>query len=206
VRLGWSHGDQEIFSREEMIELFDLAAVQKSPARFDIEKLNWLNQHYIKETDAEVLAVDLARQLARLDVAIANPSSLTPIVEAFRERAKTLVELAEQAHVYVADFHRYDEKGAAKHLKGDSADLLEKVRARLAQLPDWTVESTQRAVEETASAAGIGMGKVAQPIRVAVTGGTASPGIGVTLYILGREKTLLRLDRAIAFATGEDRG
>jgi glutamyl-tRNA synthetase len=200
VRLGWSHGDQEIFSRRQMVELFDLGAVQKSPARFDIEKLNWLNQHYIKETDAAVLAVELARQLARLDVAIADSTSLMPIVEAFRERAKTLAELAEQAKVYVADLHRYDDKGAAKHLTRDSAEVLENVRLRLAALSDWTVESTQRAVEETASAAGIGMGKVAQPIRVAVTGGTASPGIGVTLHILGREKTLLRLDRAIAFA------
>ena len=200
VRLGWAHGDQEIFSRAEMIELFDLAAVQRSPARFDVEKLNWLNQHYIKEASASSLTRELARQLARLDVAIAEPDSLEPIVEAFRERAKTTVELAEQAHVYVADFHRYDEKGAAKHLTRDSAALLEKVRAELAALSGWTVESTQRVVEETASAAGVGMGKIAQPIRVAVTGGTASPGIGVTLHILGRDKTLLRLDRAIAYA------
>jgi glutamyl-tRNA synthetase len=203
VRLGWSHGDQEIFSRTEMIELFDLGAVQRSPARFDVEKLNWLNQHYIKEADAERLAEGLARQLQRTGVEIADVASLTQIADAFRERAKTLVELAEEAHVYVADFHRYDEKAAAKHLTQDSAGLLRQVRERLAALGEWTVASTQQVVEDVAGHAGVGMGKVAQPIRVAVTGGTASPGIGVTLHILGRERTLQRLDRAIAYCRSD---
>jgi glutamyl-tRNA synthetase len=200
VRLGWSHGDQEIFSRQEMIERFDLANVQRSPARFDIEKLNWLNQHYIKSADSQVLVDGLARELARRGVPVADRASLAGIVEAFRERAKTLVELADQANVYVADFERYDAKGAAKHLGSDAAEPLARVRAQLAQLSDWTVESTQRVVEDVASSLGIGMGKVAQPVRVALTGGTASPGIGVTLHILGRNKTLERLDRGIAFA------
>jgi glutamyl-tRNA synthetase len=200
VRLGWSHGDQEVFSRREMIELFDLAAVQKSPARFDIEKLNWLNQHYLKAADSRVLVEGLARELERSGVAVAERAVLTPIAEAFRERAKTLVELAEQAHVYVADIDHYDSKSAAKHLGSDSAELLAQVRGALARLDEWTVESTQHVVEEVARLSAVGMGKVAQPIRVAVTGGTASPGIGVTLHILGRDKTLERLDRAIAFA------
>ncbi|HLF10442.1 MAG TPA: glutamate--tRNA ligase, partial [Gammaproteobacteria bacterium] len=199
VRLGWSHGDKEIFSRRQMIELFDLASVQKSPARFDIEKLNWLNQHYIKEADASVLVDGLARHLERLGVQRTDAGMLTPIAEAFRERAKTLVELAEQAHVYLEDFTRYDPKGAAKHLTPDSAVLLRQAREQLANLGDWTAASTEQVVEEVAKATGAGMGKVAQPIRVAVTGGTASPGIGVTLDILGRTKTLERLDRAIAY-------
>jgi glutamyl-tRNA synthetase len=200
VRLGWSHGDQEIFSRAQMIELFDLAGVHKSAARFDIEKLNWLNQHYMKTADGRSLVDGLSRELVRLGVEVPDSAALTPIAEAFRERAKTLVELAEQAHVYVADFQRYDGKDAAKHLTPDAALLLAQVRARLAQLVDWTVESTQRVVEDVAKASTVGMGRVAQPVRVAVTGGTASPGIGVTLHILGREKALQRLDRAIEFA------
>jgi glutamyl-tRNA synthetase len=207
VRLGWSHGDQEVFSRREMIELFDLASVQKSPARFDIEKLNWLNQHYMKTADSRVLIDGLARELERVGVAVTERALLAPVAEAFRERAKTFVELAEQARVYVADFPGYDPKSAAKHLGSDSSDLLAQVRTRLAQLPQWTVESTQQVVEEVARLSAVGMGKVAQPIRVAVTGGTASPGIGVTLHVLGRQRTLDRLDRAIAFARGErDRG
>jgi glutamyl-tRNA synthetase len=200
VRLGWSHGDQEIFSRQEMIERFDLANVQKSPARFDIEKLNWLNQHYMKGADSRVLIEGLARELERRGVRVTDRASLAPIAEAFRERAKTLVELAEQAHVYVADFDRYDAKSAARHLGAESAGFLAQVRARLAELPSWTVDSTQQVVEHVAQTAGVGMGKIAQPVRVAVTGGTASPGIGVTLSILGRSKTLERLERAIAFA------
>jgi glutamyl-tRNA synthetase len=189
-----------------MIELFDLAEVQKSPARFDIEKLNWLNQHYMKAADNGVLVDGMARELERLGVAITDRTLLAPVAEAFRERAKTFVELAEQARVYVADLPGYDAKSAAKHLGSDSIDLLTQVRARLAQLPQWTVESTQLVVEEVAKLSGVGMGKVAQPIRVAVTGGTASPGIGVTLHILGREKTLERLERAIAFARGSRSG
>jgi glutamyl-tRNA synthetase len=200
VRLGWSHGDQEIFSRQEMIEHFDLANVQRSPARFDIEKLNWLNQHYIKSADSQALVEGLAGELARRGAPVIDRAFLAPIAEAFRERAKTLVELADQAHVYVADFERYDAKSAAKHLGHDSAEPLARVRAQLAQLSDWTVESTQRVVEDVASSLGTGMGKVAQPVRVALTGGTASPGIGVTLHILGRNKALERLDRGIAFA------
>jgi glutamyl-tRNA synthetase len=206
VRLGWSHGDQEVFSRAEMIEHFDLADVQKSPARFDIEKLNWLNQHYMKEADAGVLVTGLREQLGRAGVEIADSAALSPIVEALRERAKTIAELADQAHVYLADFQHYEPKGAAKHLTPESAELLNQVRAGLATLREWTVDSTQRVVEEVASATGAGMGKVAQPVRVAVTGGTASPGIGVTLNILGRDRTLERLDRAIAFARESQSG
>jgi glutamyl-tRNA synthetase len=202
VRLGWSHGDQEIFSREEMIAAFDLDGVHRSPARFDVEKLGWLNQHYIKSAATQVLTAGVAGQLQRLGVGVENAAMLAPIVEAFRERAKTLAELAEKARVYLEDFAEYDAKGAAKHLTPESAGLLRAVRERLAAVDAWTAESTQAVVEEVANGSGAGMGKVAQPIRVAVTGGTASPGIGVTLHVLGREKTLQRLDRAIAFVVG----
>jgi glutamyl-tRNA synthetase len=146
-----------------------------------------------------MLAEGLAEHLRRSGVEVADPRVLPPIADAFRERAKTLVELAEQAQVYVTDFDRYDPKAAAKHLTPASAALLVDVRTRLAALEDWTADSTQRVVEEVADASGAGLGKVAQPVRVAVTGGAASPGIGVTLDILGREKTFARLDRAIEF-------
>jgi glutamyl-tRNA synthetase len=200
LRLGWSHGDQEIFSREQMIALFDLEAVQKSAARFDVEKLNWLNQHYIKEASADALASDLLPQLQRLGVSAADRGALAPIADAFRERAKTLVELAEKVRPYIEDFAEYDAKGASKHLTAESAKLLRSVHDRLARLDTWDADSTHHIVAQVAADAGADMGKVAQPIRVAVTGGTASPGIGVTLQILGRTKTLERLVRAITFA------
>jgi glutamyl-tRNA synthetase len=202
VRLGWSHGNQEIFSRDEMVALFDFDGVQKSPARFDIEKLNWLNQHYMKEAQLERLVAGLAEQLQRAGVIVDDADALAPIADAFRERAKTFGELADRARVYVQDFADYDRQAAAKHLNGDSIRYLQAVRTQLAALDEWSAEATQTTVERVAADAGVGMGKVAQPIRVAVTGGTASPGIGVTLHILGRERALERLERAIGFASG----
>jgi glutamyl-tRNA synthetase len=201
VRLGWSHGDQELFRREEMIRLFDFDAVQRSPARFDVEKLNWLNQHYIRQAPASVLAAALQERLRALGVDCPHATALEPIADAFRERAVTLREMAEKARVYVEDPIDYDPK-ASRHLGSASIAVLSAARERLAALSEWTEQSTQEAVESVASAAGLGLGKVAQPIRVAVTGGTASPGIGTTLAILGRDRTLARLDRALEVASG----
>jgi glutamyl-tRNA synthetase len=201
VRLGWSHGDQELFRREEMIRLFDFDAVQRSPARFDVEKLNWLNQHYIRQAPASVLAAALQERLRALGVDCPHATALEPIADAFRERAVTLREMAEKARVYVEDPIDYDPK-ASRHLGSASIAVLSAARERLTALSEWTEQSTQQAVESVASAAGLGLGKVAQPIRVAVTGGTASPGIGTTLAILGRDRTLARLDRALEVASG----
>src|SRR5690606_6130176 len=132
VRLGWSHGDQEIFTRDEMIRLFDLTAVQRSMARFDVEKLNWLNQQYIKAVSARTLASELQRRLQDSGVVVPDaPESLEPYAEAFRERAKTLREMADQVHVYFADELSYDPKAAAKHLQGAAVPLLEALRAGL---------------------------------------------------------------------------
>jgi glutamyl-tRNA synthetase len=205
VRLGWSHGDQELFSRQEMIELFDLSAVQKSVARFDAEKLNWLNQQYIKTASAERLASEVRRQP---ELAAVSPSveTLEPIVDAFRERAKTLREMAEQVHVYVADELAYEPKAAQKHLQAAAQPLLVDVRRGLGELGEWTEPATQAVLERVAADAGVGLGKVAQPVRVAVTGGTASPGIGLTLKLIGRERALARLDRAIEISAGGGAG
>ncbi len=198
VRLGWSHGDQELFSRDEMIALFELSSVQRSMARFDVEKLNWLNQQYMKAAPAERLAEGVREHLLASGVA-ADPGTLLPLVNAFRERAKTLREMAERIHVYLADDLIFDQKAAEKHLQLPAADLLRKVREGLSALPEWTETATQTVVESVAAAAGIGLGKVAQPLRVAVTGDTASPGIGVTLKLLGRQRTLTRVDRALDY-------
>jgi glutamyl-tRNA synthetase len=182
VRLGWAHGDQEIFTRAEMIALFDLSSVQRSIARFDTEKLDWLNQQYIKAAPAARLAAALAPQLTRLGVNPPPVDALAPYADAFRERAKTLREMAETLRTYLVDELEYDPKAARKHLNAAAAALLGNVRAGLADLADWSDDAAAQAVvERVAAAAGLGLGKVAQPLRVAITGDTASPGIGTTL-------------------------
>ena len=199
VRLGWSHGDQEVFSREAMIESFDLSAVQRSAARFDNEKLDWLNQHYIKQAPVSRLAAGLAARLEQMGVVVESAHALEPLAEAFRERAKTLREMAERVHVYVVDDFDYEPKAAAKHLQPVAVTLLMKVCAELSGLASWDEEAAQRVVEKVAEDAGVGLGKVAQPLRVALTGDVASPGIGTTLKLVGRERTLARIDRALCF-------
>ncbi len=206
VRLGWSHGDQELFTREEMIALFDLSAVQRSPARFDVEKLNWLNQQHLKRTAAPALAAALREQLARHGVAV-ELQTLVPLADALRERAKTLSEMADQARIYVgAEGISYAPAAAQKQLKPAAAPLLRAVRDGLAALADWTEDATQGVVERVAEQAQVGLGKVAQPVRVAVTGDTASPGIGTTLRLLGRDRTLGRLDRAVSYIDSQASG
>jgi glutamyl-tRNA synthetase len=199
VRLGWSHGDQEVFSRDAMIESFDLSAVQRSPARFDSEKLGWLNQHYIKQAPVSRLAAELAAQLVRLGVAVEGARALEPLAEAFRERAKTLREMAERVRVYVSDDFDYEAKAAEKHLQPAAIPLLEKVRTGLNDIASWDEEAIQRVIEKVAEDAGVGLGKIAQPLRVALTGDVASPGIGTTLKLVGRNWTLARMDRALVF-------
>jgi glutamyl-tRNA synthetase len=141
----------------------------------------------------------LLAQLERSGVTVGAPAALEPLVDAFRERAKTMREMAERAHVYLADALEYEHKAAEKHLQAPAYDLLRHVRGGLAELGEWTEQTTQSVVERVAAGAGVGLGKVAQPLRVAVTGDTASPGIGLTLQLLGRDRTLARIDRALAF-------
>ncbi len=199
VRLGWAHGDQELFSREEMVALFDLTAVQRSVARFDIEKLKWMNQQYIKKAAANDLADGVRGYLERSGLALPETSSpLEPLVDAYRERAKTLREMADRIAIYFVDDVVYEPQAAKKFLQPATAPLLRQVRDGLAALGEWTEGATQGVVENLASTAGVGLGKVAQPLRVAVTGDTASPGIGTTLALLGRQRTLARIDRALA--------
>ena len=197
ARLGWSHGDQEIFSRDELVRLFDLTAVQRSAARFDLEKLNWLNQHYIKETPVAKLAAELAPHLTAAGVSDASPERVAAVAEAFRERAKTLRDMAEKARVYLTDEVVYEPKAVQKQLQPAAEPLLRVLRAALAELGLWTAEATQAVVERVAADAGVGLGKVAQPLRVALTGDVSSPGIGTTLALVGRERALTRIDRAL---------
>ncbi len=196
VRLGWSHGDQEIFTVEEMIAAFDIAHLQKGAAAINPDKLLWLNQHYIKAAPAAVTADRLCPHLERAGLDPAAGPPVETVVEALRERAKTLAEMADAAHYFYVDPHAYDEKAAAAHLTAGTAPLLEALAGRLAILVPWTPESIHAAIAAVAEGAGMKLGKVAQPLRVALTGGTVSPPIDVTVHLVGRERTLGRLARA----------
>jgi glutamyl-tRNA synthetase len=200
-RLGWSHGDQEIFTLDEMIRLFDINDVNKSAAALNPEKLLWTNQqHILRATPAE-LARHLALQLAALGVETADPRRLEAIAQAQQERARTLKEMAEASLFFFGAPADYEPKAAAKHLTAGAVPLLRELRGRLAGIDDWRAQPLHAVVSEVAGANAVSLGKVAQPLRVAVSGGAVSPPIDVTLEILGREATLARLDRAIEWAT-----
>ncbi|GBE47275.1 glutamate--tRNA ligase [bacterium BMS3Bbin12] len=205
VRLGWSHGDQEVFSREEMIRLFDIREVNKAASIFNPDKLLWLNQHYLKTLEPAVVARHLAWHLQRLDLDPAAGPPLEEVVLAQRERAKTLQEMARNSAFLFREPEGYDEKAADKHLGEAQRPILTALRAALAELDPWTPEAVHATVGGVAEAAGLKLGKVAQPLRVALTGGTVSPPIDVTVYLLGRDRTLARIARALGAGPGAGR-
>lgn len=199
VRLGWSHGDQELFSMDEMIELFDLADVNKAASAFNTEKLDWLNQHYIKAADGERLAELLGEQLARRGVDTDAGPDLVAVAEAQRERAKTMAEMAEISRCYFEDFEDYDAKGAKQHLRPVAEAPLQAARDGFAALEEWSGSGLLGVVEAVAAEQNLKLGKIAQPLRVATVGRAASPSIDITLALVGRERTLARIDRALDF-------
>jgi glutamyl-tRNA synthetase len=201
VRLGWSHGDQEIFSVAEMIELFDIADVNRSAARFDFAKLGWLNQHYLKEGDPRELGRELAWHLERLGLDVSMGPDPAEVVVALRERVQTLKAMAEQARIWYAPIGQWDDKAVAKHLRAEgAADVLRAMHAKLTALRTWKPADIHALVAELAEERGIGMGKVAQPLRVAMTGTAVSPSIEDTVYLAGRDVALKRIDDALARA------
>ncbi len=204
VRLGWSHGDQEIFSIDEMIELFDIGDINKSASTFNPDKLAWLNQHYIKNGDAKRLAEILKSQLEGDGIETENGPDLEGVVEAQRERAKTMAEMAQASQFFYTDFDRYEEKAAAKNLKPATAAGLEAVRDTLGDLESWDAAAIHRGIERVAESLDLMFGKVAHPVRVAVAGGPISPPIDITLELLGRDKTVERLDRALAHIAAQE--
>ncbi len=196
VRLGWSHGDQELFSRDEMVRLFDVSGVNAAASRFNPEKLAWLNQHYIINGDRERLALELAAHMDRRGIDRRGGPALEKIVDAFRERAVTLDDMVQSSWYAFRDFDSYDDK-AAKHLKPAVAEPLAFVRTRLASLDEWRRDRIHDVIAGVAAQTGLGFGKIGQPLRVAVTGGTVSPPIDVTLELVGRDRVIARLTRAL---------
>jgi len=197
VRLGWSHGDQEIFSMQEMIDHFDVRDVNKAAAAINLEKLLWLNQHYMKDADPQRLAGLVRPHLQGLGLDPAAGPDLVELVKVQRERTSTLREMAGQCQIFFRDFEQYDEQAAARHLKPEMRQALAGLRERLANLSDWRAPALHQAVEAQAAESGMKLGKLAQPLRVAVTGSAISPSIDLTLYLLGRDRTLRNLDRAL---------
>ena len=201
VRLGWSHGDQEIFSLEEMKELFDINKINKAPSAFNTDKLKWVNQHYIKESPASDVAIHLKWHFDNAGVDINTGPSLEEIIPVFAERANTLVELLQQSRFLYEDFDEFDEKAAKKNLRGVAAVPLEKLRENIMALneSEWKAEQLHEIVKNTAEQLEVGMGKVGQPLRVALVGHGQSPSIDLTLSLLGKEKTVTRIDKALAY-------
>ena len=197
VRLGWSHGDQEIFGLDELIELFDLEHVNESAASFDPEKSMWVNEQWIKRSSAEYLGASVEPFLTGVDPSKGPP--LVEIVEVQRDRARTLLEMADKSRFIYEEPEEYAPKAAKQHLRPVALPVLQSLQDELSGLTEWTIESTQAVVEAVAERLELKMGKVAQPLRVALTGDSASPGIGQTL--VGRDKSLRRIDRAIQYVS-----
>jgi glutamyl-tRNA synthetase len=196
VRLGWSYGDQEIFSIDEMVGHFDIEAVNNAPSTFNPSKLAWLNQQHLKRLDSQEVAQRLRRYLERAGLDPDDGPDLAELVLAQRERSSTLVDLVQASRFLFEDFEAYDDKAVRKHLGPAAVEPLAQARAALAELREWRPEAIHAIIADIAERLGVGMGKVAQPLRVAVAGKAVSPPIDWTLALLGRERTLTRVDRA----------
>lgn len=199
VRLGWSHGDQEIFSTDEMIELFDINSVNKAASTFNPDKLLWLNQQYIKDDEPGRVAQLLSSHMGDIDIDPAPAPALTDVVAAQQERAKTLVELANICAFFYQDFDEFDEGMAKKQLKVAAEAPLSLVKHKLEALSDWKQEAIHDVIHGVAEELDVKMGKIGMPLRVAVTGGAPSPSLDLTVYLIGKDACLRRIDKALAY-------
>ena len=198
VRLGWSHGDQEYFTLEEMVRLFDIADVNKSASAFNVEKLAWLNQQHMMRASAASIVPVLRWHLNREGIEARDEAKLEQIVLSQRERAKTVREMALNSVFFFRAPTVYDEKAVRKHVTPQALALLVETATELGQLANWSAPAIHELITAIAAAKGVALGKLAQPIRLAVRGGTVSPPIDATLEILGREESLSRVRKALA--------
>ena len=194
VRLGWSHGDQEIFSIDQMIELFTLEGVNKAPSAFNTEKLEWINQQYIQEAVPTKIKKLLLAHWNKDEI---EGPDLTAAISLYKERANTIVDLASHLQVFYSDTFEYSEKAVKKNWKDNSAEILSSVKDKLLALDNWTLENLSSAVKATVNEFEVGFAKVAQPLRIALLGDTNSPSIDLILELVGREFALKRIDQAL---------
>lgn len=199
VRLGWSHGDQEIFNREEMISYFSLDAINKSASAFNTDKLLWLNHHYINSLPAEYVATHLAWHIEQQGIDTQIGPRLADLVKLLGERCKTLKEIASSCRYFYQDFATFDGDAGKKHLRPIARLPLETVRTKLAAISNWTCKNVHHAIETTATELEIGMGKVGMPLRVAVTGAGQSPSVDATVHAIGQNRSLKRIDNALVY-------
>jgi len=201
ARLGWSHGDQEIFTRQELIKYFTFDSVAKASAVFNPEKLLWLNSQYIMKTSPEKLVELVIPFLIKERIIVKEEDLdrqwLSRAVRSLQERAKTLLELARSLRYYIAEDIEYDEKAKAKFLTVDKTELLIELKEALSSLESFTAGEIEAVFRSMVERKGIKLGAIAQPVRVAMTGGTASPGIFEVLEIIGKERVIRRLEKAI---------
>jgi len=199
ARLGWSHGDQEIFSLDELIDLFDIAEVNKAASVFNQEKLLWINQHYIKTGDTQTRVKQFQGFLENSGRDLSQGPDTSAVFEAYRERAQTFVEMVEKTGYLYAEYEEFDEKAAKKNLRPQAAAGLARVAERFAELEVWEKQNLHDVVEEVAGELELKLGKVAQPLRVALTGTNISPPIDVTLELVGKNRAISRIQRALDF-------
>lgn len=199
VRLGWGHGDQEIFTQEEMIELFSLNAISKSASAFNTDKLLWLNNHYIKTSQPSHVAKHLEWHFDEQGINKANGPALEEIVTLVGERCNTLVELAQQSRYFYEDFSEFEAGAAKKHLRGVAKEPLALALTKIEALTEWTTEALHQVIAQVCEELEIGMGKIGMPLRVAVTGGGQSPSVDAVMQLVGKERVIARIKMAIEF-------
>ena len=198
VRLGWSHGDQELFTQQELLDLFRIEDVSRAPSAFNPEKLLWVNQEKIKQLSAADLLCRSAWYFEQAGIEVeATPESVA-VIDLIQERCKTLLDVVAQSRWYFCPVSDYDPAAVKKWVKAGTGEILSTLIDKLAGVSDWTAENIQNCVQQTVDAHEVGFAKVAQPVRIAVTGGTNSPSIDATLAILGYEETLKRLRAGLA--------
>jgi glutamyl-tRNA synthetase len=199
VRLGWSYKDQEVFTIDEMVKYFDLEKVNSAPSTFNAEKLLWINQQHIQNTPIDNLVKNLTPFMEAKGLDITQGPDISKVADLLRERAKTLVEMANGAVYFYQDYETFDEDAAKKHLRGVAEEPLRKVQEKFAALSDWSKEAIHHAIEATAAELEVGMGKVGMPLRVAITGGGQSPSIDATAELIGQQRCVDRITLAIEY-------
>ncbi|WP_373017204.1 glutamate--tRNA ligase [Thiomicrorhabdus sp.] len=199
VRLGWSHGDQEIFTIDQMVEFFDLDSVNSSPSTFNSDKLTWINEQHFKMAKAEHLAKHLAPFMVQHGCDLSQGPDLADVADLLRDRAKTFVEMAQSATYFYNDFETFEEGAAKKHLRPVAEEPLKVLLTKLEAIQDWKAEAIHEAIQATTEELEIGMGKIGMPLRVAITGGGQSPAIDATAQLIGKSRSIERIHLALNF-------
>jgi len=204
VRLGWSHGDQEIFSIEEMIEMFELSNINKAPASFNRDKLLWLNQEYIKSSSTNKLLNQLEWHLVNQSIDTSHGPELARVVESLRERSKTLTDMTNSLKMFYQDFEVFDKDQADKQFNNNSKPIISELLEKLQKLSDWSAESILQIVKDVCQEQNVGFGKVGQPLRLALSGNGNAGSIDVVAELVGRDRTIARLKMALDYIINQN--